>query len=134
VQRCVADFPIFDLNNSEADISTEVSVLKEQTKVGKGSDLFALPKLLCEDDYYKLVTMLNEKQKTFLLDCIFKIKNSPNEKSFIFVSGPAGVGKSVLISALTQSLSRYWIHVLENNPDDLHVLLCTPTGKAAFNP
>jgi len=91
--RCIADFTIFDLNNSEADIGTEVSVLKEKIKAGKGSDLFSLPKLLCEDDYYKLVTMLNEKQKTFLLDYMFKIKNSPNEKSFIFVSGPAGVGK-----------------------------------------
>ena len=67
---CIADFAIFNLNNSEADISTEVSVLKEQIKAGKGSDLFALPKLLCEDDYCKLVTMLNEKQKTFLLDYV----------------------------------------------------------------
>jgi len=69
--RCIADFAIFDLNNSEADISTEVPVLQEQTKTGKGSDLFALPKLLCKDDYYKLVTMLNEKQKhSCLIICL----------------------------------------------------------------
>jgi len=25
------------------------------------------------------------------------------------------------------------MHLLENNPDELHVLLCAPAGKAAFN-
>jgi len=66
--------------------------------------------------------MLHEKQG-FLLDYVFKIKNIPNEKSFIFVSGPDGVGKSVLISAFIQILSRYWMHLSENNPDGFHVVL-----------
>jgi len=50
-----------------------------------------------------------------------------------FISGGAGVGKSRLIKVLYQSLVRYFSHIPGAHPDEVSVLLCAPTGKAAFN-
>jgi len=49
--HCLANFAIFDLNNSEADTNTEVPVLQEQTKAGKGSYLRYL------SHYVKMITI-----------------------------------------------------------------------------
>jgi len=61
------------------------------------------------------------------------IKTEPEEQNLVFVSGAAGVGKSVLISALTQSLCRHLVHQIENDPKDLYVMLLAATGRAAYN-
>lgn len=52
---------------------------------------------------------------------------------YAFLSGGAGVGKSVLIKALYQALHRYLCSNEGENPDDTRILLCAYTGKAAFN-
>ncbi|KAK3921579.1 ATP-dependent DNA helicase pfh1 [Frankliniella fusca] len=44
-----------------------------------------------------------------------------------------GVGKSTLLKALTETATRFWTHQIENSPDDIHLILSAPTGKAAFN-
>ena len=48
-------------------------------------------------------------------------------------SGGAGVSKFVLIKALYQSLYRFLNLREGENPDDIRVLLCAYTGKAAYN-
>ena len=55
------------------------------------------------------------------------------EPMYAFLSGGAGVGKSVLIKALYQALHRYLCSNEGENPDDTRILLCAYTGKAAFN-
>ena len=52
---------------------------------------------------------------------------------YVFLTGGAGVGKSVVTRVLYQALLKYYSHQLCENPDNLHVLLCAPTGKAAHN-
>lgn len=59
-----------------------------------------------------------------------KTKHTP---VYHFLSGGTGVGKSVLLQALHQALLKYFSHKPGENPDSLHVLICAPTGKAAFN-
>ena len=49
------------------------------------------------------------------------------------MSGSACVGKSKLIEAITQTIIRHYNNIAGNNPDDIKVLLCAYTGKAAYN-
>lgn len=51
---------------------------------------------------------------------------------FNFVSGSAGVGKSMLINAVYQTLLRIYREI-PGAPDVIEVLLLAPTGKAAHN-
>ena len=52
---------------------------------------------------------------------------------YYFLSGGAGGGKSVLLRALHQALVKYFNHKSGENPDELKVMICAITGKAAFN-
>lgn len=52
---------------------------------------------------------------------------------YVFLTGGAGVGKSVVTRTLYQGLLKYYSHQLNESPDTFHVLLCAPTGKAAHN-
>lgn len=52
---------------------------------------------------------------------------------YSFLSGGAGVGKSVLTTCLFQSIVRYFSKRLADKPDEMTAVLCAPTGKAAFN-
>lgn len=49
------------------------------------------------------------------------------------MSGGAGVGKSVLLKALYQALIKFYSRKAGENPDNCSVLVCAPTGKAAYN-
>ena len=52
---------------------------------------------------------------------------------YSFLTGGAGVGKSVLLRSLYQALLEFYNSRVEESPDNIKVLLCTPTGKAAHN-
>lgn len=55
------------------------------------------------------------------------------EPIHVSLTGGAGVGKSVVVKVLYQSLHRYYNSIEGTNPEDCKLLLCAPTGKAAFN-
>lgn len=50
-----------------------------------------------------------------------------------FLTGGAGVGKSLVVSALYQTLYRLYNADAESDSDAPKILLCAPTGKASFN-
>ena len=52
---------------------------------------------------------------------------------YAFLTGGAGVGKSVVIRALYQTLYRILNLKDGENPDDKRILLCAYMGFAAFN-
>ena len=116
--------------DEEADINVELPE-KPISEVPKRVSTFR--KLMNEDEYLALMTKLNIKQKKLMLDVVNVMKTKPEEQKLVFVSGAAGVGKSVLIDALTQSLNRYWLHQIDNDPDNLFLMLLAATGKAAYN-
>ena len=87
---------------------------------------------LPEDEYLKLVESLNVKQREFFNHVMQWVKTE-KEPMYSFLSGGAGVGKSVLIRALYQALHRYLCSTEGENPDDVRILLCAYTGKAAYN-
>jgi len=86
-----------------------------------------------EDDYSELIRNLNEEQKKFLLHILSCFKTNYNIPLYELILGSAGVGKSVLIKAIYQSLLRFYNCLKNANPNTCKVLLCAPTGKAAFN-
>ncbi|XP_069109303.1 uncharacterized protein [Argopecten irradians] len=90
------------------------------------------PTLLPNEEYLQLVRQLNLKQKEFFLHVLHWVKTR-DDPLYAFLTGGAGVGKSVVIKALYQALKRCLCSVEGENPDNCKVLLCAPTGKAAHN-
>ena len=85
-----------------------------------------------DNEYYSLLRKLNFKQREIFLHINHWIRTK-DEPLRIFLSGGAGTGKSVVISALYQSLHRYFILNSVEDLDDIRVLKCAPTGTAAYN-
>ena len=87
--------------------------------------------MLPDEDYLSLLGSLNLRQREFFNHIIHCIK-CREEPIYGFLSGDAGVGKSVVIRVLYQSLYRM-LNLRVENPDDTTVLLCAYMGTAAFN-
>lgn len=66
------------------------------------------------------------------MDYLSQLKTT-TESSYVSVSEGAGVGKSRLIKAIFQTLLRYFNALAGQNPLQIKVLLCAPTGKAGHN-
>ena len=88
--------------------------------------------LLPDDEYLQLLRSLNLRQREFFNHIVHWIK-SKDEPVYAFLTGGAGVGKSVVIRALYQCLHRLWNLKDGENPDDKRILLCAYMGFAAFN-
>ena len=88
--------------------------------------------MLPDEDYLQLLRSLNTRQREFFNHIVHWIK-CKDEPIHAFLSGGAGVGKSVVIRALYQSLYRTLNLKEGENPDDIRILLCAYMGFAAFN-
>ena len=88
--------------------------------------------LLPDDQYRALIRKLNAQQRYFYDHVIHYLKTK-SEPLYNFLTGGAGVGKSMVTRALYETLVRFYDNVAGSNPDEIKVLLCAPTGKAAFN-
>lgn len=85
-----------------------------------------------DQQYYKLLQSLNTKQREFYNHVINWIQIIV-EPLYVFLTGGAGAGKSVVIDAIFQTLHRILYSKEGENPDDIRILLCAHTGKAAYN-
>ena len=86
--------------------------------------------LLSNNEYYKVINQLNEKQYLFYLHIMHKIFT--NQQELTCLHGGAGTGKSFVIKAIHEGIHR----ALESQPgniSNINILLAAPTGKAAFN-
>ena len=88
--------------------------------------------MLPDDEYLTLLRSLNLRQREFFNHIVHWIK-CKNEPVYAFLTGGAGVGKSVVIRALYQTLYRILNLKDGENPDDKRILLCAYMGFAAFN-
>jgi len=106
----------------------------EESVVSKSPrfDQFLPPRLICQEEYLKIMRSLNEKQERFVLNVLHLYKTSPSPFYF-FLSGGAGVGKSHAITAIVQSILRFSAGIPTSQPEEVAVIVCAPTGKAAFN-
>ena len=87
--------------------------------------------MLPEEEYLSLLRSLNLRQQEFFNYVIHCIK-CRYEPIYVFLSGVAGVGKSVSITALYQSLYRVLNLREGENPDDIRVVLCAWMGTSAI--
>ena len=88
---------------------------------------------LPEKDFLELLSILNAKQREMFTHVIHSLSRNPEEQLCIFITGGAGVGKSVLIRTLYQALHRLLCSESGQNPEDVKILLCAYTGLAAYN-
>ena len=88
---------------------------------------------LPEGDYLKLLSKLNEKQRQIFTHIIHSLSQKPDQQLCVFITGGAGVGKSVVIRTLYQALHRILCSESGQNPEDVRILLCAYTGLAAYN-
>lgn len=127
--RPVFDFDTFSMDNDpfcHTDIQTEFQDDKPN------SVTFTSPKKLDENEFQNLFEMLNQDQRNYVMHVANHFENSKKQLLHFFTGG-AGVGKSLVIKTLYQTLFRILNSSPVSNPDDPKILLCAPTGKASFN-
>ncbi|XP_033759145.1 uncharacterized protein LOC117341405 [Pecten maximus] len=98
----------------------------------KTSDVQTSPVRIPDEQYHKLLQSLNCKQREFHNHVSYWIQHN-DEPLYAFLTGGAGTGKSVVIDTLYQTLHRALCSEEGENPDDIRILLCAYTGKAAYN-
>ncbi|XP_071176458.1 uncharacterized protein [Mytilus edulis] len=87
---------------------------------------------ISESDYFALIRSLNKKQWEFFKHVVTWVKTK-HEPFYTFLTGGAGCGKSVVVRTIFQALHRHLCSIEGEDPDDIRILLCAPTGKAAYN-
>ena len=96
-------------------------------------DVEMVQNIIPENEYLKLLAMLNSKQRQIFTHVIQSLTFEPEKKLCVFLTGGAGVGKSLVISTLYQTLHRLLCSDSGQNPEDIRILLCAYTGLAAYN-
>lgn len=91
---------------------------------------YTVPKMVNDEEYNKLISSQNEKQLAYLMHVLHSFRTH-SKPFYHFISGGAGVGKTHLIKAIFQSLTREFRKA--GGPPEIEILLLAPTGKAAHN-
>ena len=93
---------------------------------------FVPHKEINNNKFLEMAAKFNQKQELFFNHILHWIKTK-SDPLYIFLSGGAGVGKSILLKTLYQGVLKALNHRRSENPDSMKILLCAPTGKAAHN-
>ena len=91
-----------------------------------------IPRFLPDNEFYKLIGSLNQKQLEFYTYVVHEATQS-KEQVMCALHGGAGTGKSHVIKAIYQGLHRILNKRAGQTFDNERVLLAAPTGKAAYN-
>ena len=86
-----------------------------------------------EKEYLELLSRLNHKQRQIFTHIIHSLNFRPERHLNLFITGGAGVGKSLLIRTLYQALHRLLCSESGQNPEDIRIQMCAYTGLAAYN-
>ncbi|KAE8740532.1 hypothetical protein FOCC_FOCC013959 [Frankliniella occidentalis] len=124
----------FDFNDykllDDATTSNNFNQLPDSTEVTKTR--FVAPTKLPEEQFQAMFELLNQDQRDYVMHVAHHFETS-DEQIFHFLTGGAGVGKSMVINTLYQTLYRLFNSDKYCNPEQPKIILCAPTGKAAFN-
>jgi hypothetical protein len=89
--------------------------------------------MLDDASYRLMIRSLNAEQRVYFDHFQYRMKRLSDIIMHEFVSGGAGVGKSVLARAIIQTAIRIFNRRPESSPASLKVLIIAPTDTAAFN-
>ena len=123
-------YAVYDLKRYESNLEEEIEDRKFDKKERKSND-FCRAVMLKDDPFFQLIKSLNSRQRKYLMELIHIVRTT-HEPFYHFISGGARTGKSVLISALYQTLNRHFNFHFPN-PEKVKILLLAPTGMAAFH-
>lgn len=112
---------------AEYDIGSDLGITRKQIE----SNDIVLHQM-SDTEYQNKVRSLNEDQKLFFYHVLHMVKTG-NFPFYNFLTGGAGVGKSLLTTCLYQAITRYFAKQPGENLDEIKTVLCAPTGKAAYN-
>lgn len=118
---------VFSTVHEPGDIFTDMNLPKSERSNKKKDDLqIPVPYVIEDEKYNEVMQGLNGLQRKYLLHVLNKLKTFAQPLKECVIGG-AGVGKSRLILALQQCVTRY-INKPGTNLATLKVLLCAPTG------
>lgn len=129
-------YAVNDPGNLQPDLRTNGNTKKAKQNQKKFEYTLA-PQLIPDNEYRALVRSLNEEQRAIFNHCLYGVKL--NEAPLrIFVTGGAGVGKSMVLKAVTQAMLRWFrsTNHADGSVDDASaptVMVMAATGKAAWN-
>lgn len=92
---------------------------------------FTVPARTKAEEIMIFMQKLNVRQRKIVMH-VYKQIITCEKPLRLFLSGSAGVGKSLVIKAIFQLVTSYFDNQPGGNKDDIVVLLCAPSGKAAF--
>lgn len=111
----------------EYDLGFDLGIARKQVETDDIS-----VNMLSDKEYKLLARSLNQNQKIFFYHILHKIKTN-DLPIHCFLTGGAGVGKSLLTTCLFQAIVRYYAKRVAEKCDEVKAVLCAPTGKAAYN-
>ena len=95
------------------------------------STISPLANTITQEAFFTSVRTLNTTQKYSYDHCMQAI--TLEDPMRIFITGGAGVGKSVLMRALCEGFTRYYGRQRDSITDQMKVIKMAPTGSAAYN-
>ncbi len=104
------------------DLALDLKMASGQT------DIEVCSKRIPDDEYYKLLASLNQKQQEFFTHVYHWIQTK-DEPLFAFLSGGACVIKSVVIRELYQALHRFLCGKEGDNPEECRMFCVLQLGK-----
>jgi len=86
--------------------------------------------ILSNEEYCARMRTTNRRQRELVHEVIHRIQNEDAEPLQIFLTGPAGSGKTYLLKLIMETYNRY---SNSGNEIDNSFVACASTGKAAVN-
>ena len=130
-----------EVQNSAMDAFDSPDLRRRAAQLDSNSTPFeyeVLADKLLSNEWIELILSLNEKQyklHQFIVEWASKMtlahRIQKPDPFYLFLTGGAGVGKSHVVKAIVQTVNR--IFALNRQANVNHVLVCAPTGAAAYN-
>ncbi len=117
-------------HNEQGGTSTDM--LYNAGVSGTDTSIETMAGFMNEDTYLNMVRMLNEKQFQIYTHILQHISQDSQKPLQVFITGGAGVGKSMVLRCIYQGLLRLLAKKEGQNPEAPRIIIAAPTGKAAY--
>ena len=111
---------------------TSTAILYNAGIPGTDANIETMAGFINEDMYLSMVRCLNEKQFQIYTHILQHISRDNKKPLHIFITGGAGVGKSMVLQCVYQGLLRLLAKKEGQNPEAPRIIIAAPTGKAAY--